>query len=95
MITLKEINLISKYLDTLCKNLIFYFLWIQMKKQVMFIDPTKVVIEYINYPIKISNFNVVAPAVIIKIENLKGFTVICSEKIKVPKKYNVIFIKKN
>jgi hypothetical protein len=66
-----------------------------MKKQKMFINPSQVIAEYIDFPLNISNFNVLASAVIIRTEGLKGFTIICTEKLTIPRQYNVLFIKKN
>ena len=95
MITLNEINLISAYISYLTKRSLFHLLWSQMKKQDMFLDPSKVIVEYESKELLMGNQKVNAPCVIIRREGYKGFTLICPDPIHQAKYYRVLFLKYN
>jgi len=95
MISLNEINLISIYIDSLIKRIIFHFIWHQIKKQDMFLDPSKTIVEYESKELLIGSQKVNAPCVIIRKEGYKGFTLICPDPIRQAKYYRVIFLKYN
>ena len=95
MLSLNEINLISIYIDSLIKRIIFHFIWYQIKKQDLYLDPSKVIVEYESKELLIGSQKVNCPCVIIKREGYKGFTLICPDPISQAKYYRVLFLKYN
>jgi len=95
MLGIEELKLISNYLYKSFYRMIFYYFWVQMKKQHIFINPKECKIDYCDGYIYIQGVKVNAPLGIIYSEGLKGFTIICPSKITTPKKYNCIFYRRN
>lgn len=92
---IKTLLTISSYLEIIYRRLLFHYVWIGLKKQTINIDLDKVKIDYTEELVYIGDFKILAKCGIIRLEGLKGFTVITNKTFKTSNKYNVVFLKKN